>query len=805
MALVHRAGKKIVFSPITLDLQNYPIFQQFLEHIVSRYDLDTIEKVIDALPSLMSTKLKDTANLDNHIEGITGHFEALRRCCQLADSIICLSNRERDFLAKIGVDTTKSTIVQNGIDFDFATNVNHDLFRNKFSLNNYVLCVGRIEYRKNQALLAYALRNKDVSLVLLGDASDTLYLDRVKSLGGNKLIHIPRIEDRTLLASAYLGASAFVLPSWCEGAPISALEAAICGTPLVLSNMSSEREYFGNHAHYVSPANTDEIENAIDTAMQEHADESKRQARVELVQNEFSAKLHVQKTLEVYKRALELETKQNTQKILLDVSAMLHYYRIDKHLTGIPLAERSIVSEIMKVKPDTRCLVYNGPIGRFIEIPFSVFSNFDSESFNKRYWFSSDQAFKGTDEKYDSHYFCKLVTPSAIVAPPKPGATQEKKRSILRRMASHGYQQLNKFAIFMPILRRTKNSLYMSVHYYRTVRNRLVARHPLGKSNVGIDTSNLSQYFDIKQLPKESLKINPGSRIISLGQGWLSNEPLLNELVRIAAGNKLEAYVYDISYVTGSHFSGWNDNQDRQRRLDKLLKNCSTVFTESKITASELAKYGNTRSFNYQVVRTKLRGKDLSQVKRFGSSGNKTKFILYVASFNRRKNHDFIVNVWKDLQQSQNAISNKGIKLYLVGEIQGETKYGDLSLRKHLKQFNIEVLGGVSEKKLAKYYQNCLFTIFPSLQEGWGIPVEESLMYRKVCLTSNAVPAAHEINNPALIKLAPHDFFGWREALITWASNVKMREEFGKRAEKYTPIEWKTITECILNCRNIED
>ena len=34
-------------------------------------------------------------------------------------------------------------------------------------------------------------------------------------------------------------------------------------------------------------------------------------------------------------------------------------------------------------------------------------------------------------------------------------------------------------------------------------------------------------------------------------------------------------------------------------------------------------------------------------------------------------------------------------------------------------------------------YKNCLFTVYPSLYEGWGLPISESLWHGKVCATSN--------------------------------------------------------------------
>ena len=49
----------------------------------------------------------------------------------------------------------------------------------------------------------------------------------------------------------------------------------------------------------------------------------------------------------------------------------------------------------------------------------------------------------------------------------------------------------------------------------------------------------------------------------------------------------------------------------------------------------------------------------------------------------------------------------------------------------------IELRRGLSDAELRDAYRSCLFTVFPSLCEGWGLPVAESLVQGKFCLASN--------------------------------------------------------------------
>ena len=56
----------------------------------------------------------------------------------------------------------------------------------------------------------------------------------------------------------------------------------------------------------------------------------------------------------------------------------------------------------------------------------------------------------------------------------------------------------------------------------------------------------------------------------------------------------------------------------------------------------------------------------------------------------------------------------------------------------------IILLRGLSDAELQQAYRSCLFTVFPSLSEGWGLPIAESLAHGKFCVASNhtSIPEA---------------------------------------------------------------
>jgi glycosyltransferase involved in cell wall biosynthesis len=108
----------------------------------------------------------------------------------------------------------------------------------------YVLAVGRLVPEKGFDTLIRAFRRSRTArlLVIVGsDIHDSRYSaalraeadERVRFLGG---------QPRTVLRRLYEQADLFVLPSLHEGLPISALEAASCGTPMLLSDIMPNRD-----------------------------------------------------------------------------------------------------------------------------------------------------------------------------------------------------------------------------------------------------------------------------------------------------------------------------------------------------------------------------------------------------------------------------------------------------------------------------------------------------------------------------------------------------------------------------------
>jgi glycosyltransferase involved in cell wall biosynthesis len=176
------------------------------------------------------------------------------------------SQMEADLLCRAyQLDPARMHVVPNGVEERFAE-ATPDLFVREYGLKDFILCVGRVDGRKNQLTLVRALKDLGRPIVCIGEPvlGEEPYLEQCKREGGPNAHFLGKIDHRSpLLESAYAAASVLVLPSYIETPGLCALEAGLAGTPLVVTELGCTREYFGEHAAYVHPSDPEGIRAAV--------------------------------------------------------------------------------------------------------------------------------------------------------------------------------------------------------------------------------------------------------------------------------------------------------------------------------------------------------------------------------------------------------------------------------------------------------------------------------------------------------------------------------------------------------------
>ena len=169
---------------------------------------------------------------------------------ELADCCICLTSWEADLVRNMyGAHRARTEVVPNGVEKVFLTS------GQAIQRENHLVSTVTITERKRVVELVEAAALAQVKIKIIGrpyHEQDPYYLRFLESVRWARpwVEYGGALSDRARLAEEYRRARGFVLLSAMESQSLSALEAAACGCPLLLTDLPWSKVSFGNRASY---------------------------------------------------------------------------------------------------------------------------------------------------------------------------------------------------------------------------------------------------------------------------------------------------------------------------------------------------------------------------------------------------------------------------------------------------------------------------------------------------------------------------------------------------------------------------
>lgn len=156
-------------------------------------------------------------------------------------------------------------------------------FRKTYGLSDFVLCVGRLEPRKNQLMLLAALEESNLTLVF-ADGGFSYAPEYAEACGKfsrrGRTIFTGRLP-LPLLRSAYRSSRVSCLPSWYELPGLATLESALGGGQVVTCPYGTIGDYLGTSALYAEPDDPRGLRSRIEVAWGMTSDGSLHQRAAE--------------------------------------------------------------------------------------------------------------------------------------------------------------------------------------------------------------------------------------------------------------------------------------------------------------------------------------------------------------------------------------------------------------------------------------------------------------------------------------------------------------------------------------------
>jgi len=178
-------------------------------------------------------------------------------------------------------------------------------------------------------------------------------------------------------------------------------------------------------------------------------------------------------------------------------------------------------------------------------------------------------------------------------------------------------------------------------------------------------------------------------------------------------------------------------------------------------------------------------------------------FVLYVSTLTLRKNHHLLFDVWEELIRKHGP--GNAPRLVVAGQ------RGPLSTESQSRLDKTPGFKGVvlhveeaTDAEIAWLYSNCRFTVYPSLYEGWGLPVSESHDFGKVCLASDRTSLPEAAEGLAEL-LDPIDRAAWQERIwAVWNDHSARREHEKAIAQQHRRVTARHTTDALLSVARLQ-
>jgi glycosyltransferase involved in cell wall biosynthesis len=167
-------------------------------------------------------------------------------------------------------------------------------------------------------------------------------------------------------------------------------------------------------------------------------------------------------------------------------------------------------------------------------------------------------------------------------------------------------------------------------------------------------------------------------------------------------------------------------------------------------------------------------------------------FVLAVGTLEPRKNLPRLVAAYSGLDEEL----QRRHPLVVVGPLGWET--GETLTALRALGDRCQMLGHVSDAALAELYRRCAVFCYPSLGEGFGLPVLEAMAAGAVVLTSN-LSSLPEVGGDAVEYAEPDDVGSIAAGLRQLLTDESRRAELARRARaRASEFSWERFAQTVL-------
>lgn len=276
---------------------------------------------------------------------------------------------------------------------------------------------------------------------------------------------------------------------------------------------------------------------------------------------------------------------------------------------------------------------------------------------------------------------------------------------------------------------------------------------------------------------------------VLIGAGW-NNSGSLEKIceIRKKTGIKLVQHINDILPIYQPHLFADELTTTFNPYVERTIKTADVITVISKATERDLTIYAKEKKVKAPAIKVVRLGEDVESTKsdkpeHFPATGE---FVLSVGTFEIRKNYALLYQAAKLAQLEGREFPS----IVIVGRRGWLTEdLAHIIQRDPFTKTKIFWIDNASDAELNWMYENCMFTVFPSLCEGWGLPIVESLQHGKMCITSN-VSSMLEIGVGLVDYFSPYDARSCMDKILQYSNDRAYVDSNRNVKDNYQTFTW---------------
>lgn len=245
--------------------------------------------------------------------------------------------------------------------------------------------------------------------------------------------------------------------------------------------------------------------------------------------------------------------------------------------------------------------------------------------------------------------------------------------------------------------------------------------------------------------------------------------------------------VHDLIPITHPEFCRAGETEKHRGRMRTVLTTAKAVIGNSQITIEELTAFAAEEGLSMPPHVVAWLGHDAPTGGTPDVSLERPTFVI-VGTIEGRKNHELLLLVWMRLID---LLGPHTPQLVIIGQRgwEAEPVFDQLDRCAKLREHVVE-LNRCSDAEIARQLRSARALLFPSIVEGYGLPLVEALGAGVPVIASD-LPVFREIAGDRPDYLDPRDEAAWERIILDYAGHASERRSAQlRRIESFRPPSW---------------